>query len=552
MKSVALLLVWLFGIAPSLASQTQDTERVSLRVISVETSGDVIIDRGERDHVQVGDRVILRPRSGGAVRGKVSEVAERSARVQVLNSLTKPALGTRGEVMIPRVRLEAKSQKPQKKAPAKAPEHPPWENKDDDYSKDKPLLAQVGSVKPSERLSVLRGRVYEYSHQTWTTIDDRGDYFHRLGTDLEYSNPWGHGGSLNFDGELNLRHADIPDKQDENEVDVRLDRLSYRWGGHRFERDFIEGGRFLQSGMPEFGVLDGVEWIRSTENHDRYGASMGFLPELNTDYATLEDFQFASFYEWVVDAEERLRATAGVQKSFHHGDADRDLLIGKIQYDPAEGWSIYGSAWVDYYTAGDLKGPGFELTQGILSTRRTWKSGAGLDLSFERLRFADIDRFEFVQPSDPADLINDRYDRIGIEGWQDFGDEVRLSCDLGLWDDEDEQGFDGELAVSLEDFLFDEAYTDVALFGTMGEFTDTKGLRLSLGKTTQRGRWSLTYEAFDNHLQGFDFDDIIQHRIRIARDHYFQSGWSLSAYAQGHVFDEEGAWTVGIALEKGF
>src|SRR5215813_259492 len=61
-----------------------------------------------------------------------------------------------------------------------------------------------------------------------------------------------------------------------NGVSGVLYRLSYSIGGDRFAPDRIEVGRFLQYGMPEFGVLDGVEWDRRLAGGDSFGASVGF------------------------------------------------------------------------------------------------------------------------------------------------------------------------------------------------------------------------------------------------------------------------------------
>ena len=80
---------------------------------------------------------------------------------------------------------------------------------------------------------------------------------------------------LHFDGEVDW----LTEQNDESGLDLLVRRLSYAWGGTRFTAQRWEGGRFLQHGMPEFGVLDGIEWTRRRENGHRYGVSVGFLPE---------------------------------------------------------------------------------------------------------------------------------------------------------------------------------------------------------------------------------------------------------------------------------
>ena len=69
----------------------------------------------------------------------------------------------------------------------------------------------------------------------------------------------------------------------------------------------------------------------------------------------------------------RLSASAGFQKSWHNGDADRDLFVGKFHYLPLAGWDVHGTAWVDFYTSGDTKS-GLGLTQAYLTAHRTFAS----------------------------------------------------------------------------------------------------------------------------------------------------------------------------------
>ena len=69
-----------------------------------------------------------------------------------------------------------------------------------------------------------------------------------------------------------------------------------------------------------------------------------------------------------------------------------------------------------------------------------------------------------------------------------------------------------------------------------------------------RGYWDLVYELANHHENGFDddFDDIVQHRIRASRSQSFGNGWYFSVFGQGHIYDDENAWTVGLNLEKSF
>ena len=59
---------------------------------------------------------------------------------------------------------------------------------------------------------------------------------------------------MHYDLEVNYRRTDVPDLDGEENTRLRLDRASYHWGGTRFRKDRREVGRFLQSGMIEFGL----------------------------------------------------------------------------------------------------------------------------------------------------------------------------------------------------------------------------------------------------------------------------------------------------------
>ena len=51
-----------------------------------------------------------------------------------------------------------------------------------------------------------------------------------------------------------------------------------------------EAGRFLQNGMPEFGVIDGGEWSSRRKNGDRYGISR----EVQDEYSLQSQLRIAA------------------------------------------------------------------------------------------------------------------------------------------------------------------------------------------------------------------------------------------------------------------
>ena len=534
-------------------------ERVELRVSST-WPGKVVVDRGTRDALAIGDVVTFHPRTGGTIQGTVASLKERSAVVEFQNTDRIPPAGTRGEVMIPTARLTAPPTKEEKKETPPSGdktaegtgEHPPWQNKDEDYKEGAPLLSGMKPIRPKDREKTLTGRAYLIAQVTESPSGNYDNSFLRIGTDLIYNNPFSKGGSLRINAEIDYL---TEFQQDELTLDLLVRRLSYTRGGTRFSDTRWEVGRFLQHAMPEFGVLDGGEWSMRRSNGHRFGASVGFMPELLDDFDTGDDLQFSVWYEWVSDDREWLTVAAGYQKTWHNGAADRDLLVTRIRYLPLRGWKFNGTFWVDFYTGGDaIKGEGVELTQAVASLNRQWKN-SGLDIIYTRFRFPEILRNgEFIPPIFADEIANNRYDRLAANYWRQISPKTKLHGHLSGWDDEDDSGGAGELGLDWQDLLGRNSRLDVTGFVGYAQFEEVYGLRAEYVKFTPRGRWEFTYEITEHRLLGFppDVDDLIQHRARIGRVFYTVAGIDFNAWVEGVNYDEEFAWTVGLNLQKRF
>lgn len=523
---------------------------MQVRVNTSAPGGVVSVDRGKRDDVRPGDQVFFFPRSGGIFEGRVLEVGERLSRVELLDrELTLPA-GTRGEVLIPLNRREEQETPP----PAAGERLLPWANKDEKWTPSMPLLAQIEAVRPDERPRSLTGVLSLDMVGSVTSEDDRSDFFLRLGQDLDATNPFGWGGELHVELEETYKSFDIDDtdlSDDENSTSVRVDRLSYTHGGTRFDEHRFEGGRFLQYGMPEFGLVDGVEYSRRLENGHTVGGSLGFMPEPDPDLESGDDFQVSGYYRWVADESEELFAAGGYQKTLHNGSTDRDLLVGKFGYRPRGAWAYYGTVWVDLYTSSDdEKDSPVELTQAWMTASRRFESGNGLNVTFRHLQIPEIDRDEF-RPIDPDDLADDRRERLALSGWRWIGDGRRLHGDVGVWNDEDDTGADTSIGIDIEDVFIDGVRAGVTLFGADGSFSSVYGSRFSYGRP---GRWDVMYELSQNDWSDFDVDsdDLLQHRVRATREVHLQSGWDLSMYGQGLFWDDESSWSLGVYLQHSF
>ena len=557
-RSLTLLLTALFAWTTVQAEEDKGLDRVELRVTSTGPGSVVTVDRGKRDKVAVGDRVTFHARGGATHHGTVVHVDERSARVELRNKKVLPPAGTRGEVAIPRARFasEAEPQEPERKTEEKAPEgvgekHEPWENTDSEFTQDKPLLAGMKPVRPEERARRLQARAYLIAEITENPEGDFTNSFVRLGTDVVYENLFGHGGVLDVNVELDY----LTEGQNDNEgMDLLVQRFSYTLGGTRFRPMRWAFGRFLQDGMPEFGVLDGAEWSKRRANGHSYGASLGFMPEPDDDFDSLSDGQIAAWYGFVSGPDERLTLRGGYQKTWHDGQPDSDLLVVNARFIPGTGWDFHGTIWVDFYTGSDnIKGSGLEITQAIASLVRRGANGSGFDLTFLHQRFPEILRNGEFEPLLAAEIANNRLDRLSLDLWWWMTQKLEIHGFLSGWNDEDGSGGAAEFGVQLRDLLFQGSHADLTGFASAAQFEDVFGVRGSLGRATQKGSWEVFYEISNRHKLNFpnDRDDIIQHRFRLTVTIY-RNTWDVSAYGEGVLYDDQLTWTLGVTLQKDF
>jgi hypothetical protein len=558
-KLRALLLLWAVIAAGSWgrALPAQDPGRVAGRVTSQGASGTVVIDRGQRDRLEIGDLVQLLTRAGARLRGTVVQVEERSAVVELADRGAVVEPGTRIEVVIPSSRLAPPAEAPP--LPPTPPERleqpepqarPRWTNRDPDYQEGQPLLTGARAVRPEEREPTLHGRAYAGGSLVHTPGDSFRESFLRVGTELQVDNPFRMGGGLFFQGELNYKN----EVNDNAGIDLLVQRASYAFGGTRFSESRWEVGRFLQFGMPELGVLDGVEWGQRSKDGHRYGATIGFIPDLDDDFDTGKDLQFALYYNWVADDSERFLIGGGYQKSLHHGDNDRDLLVLKTHYLPDDGWIFDANAFVDfYYGRDDLKSGSVDLTQALATARRTFEDNSGVELTYRRIRFPEMQRSEFVRPL-PEDIRRDRLDRLGVDAWTLWGDDKRLHGHLSGFNDHDDSGGAAELGVDVADLFVDRSQTDVTAFGEVAQFSDTAGVRASMGVFVEDGRWDFFYEFSYNKLDHLpvDSDDLLQHRARVSRSYFTDDGWDLSIHGEVDFWDDQVSWFGGCQVQKTF
>jgi hypothetical protein len=567
--------LWLLAALPALAQdEGEERLRIDLRVSASGPGAVVVVDRGQADGLAQGDEVVFRPREGGIFRGSITRLDERTATVELFDPAFVPVPGTRGEVFVPRSRVLPPAPAPLPQPPvegappeqatppegaagaegqaAAPPPHPDWKNQDEEWTSEMPLLSRVKPVRPEERARLYTGRLTFFADGTWNTEDDRSDTQLRTGADLSVENPFGQGGELQVGAEFDHFVFDVPDDDDDETV-LRLDRLSYALGGTRFAPNRFEGGRFLQHGMPEFGFLDGVEWTHRRDNGHSYGASIGYMPELDLDFETGDDLQVAGFYEWVFDGASDLSLAAGAQKTWHEGEPDRDLVVARLDYLPPDSWDLRAATWVDLYDADDDGKGNAEITQALVSTSRLYGRD-GFTFTYRHLAFPELLREEEFTESIFEDLSAAHYDRLSLSAYHETPGDSRLRGSVGVWNDEDESGGDCEIGAEVPGVFVDAGRAGIALFAVDAAFSVDAGLRLNYGLADDAGRWDFYYVYADRHENDFshESDDLWEHTLRASRAFYMNDGWYMSTEAETRYFDDELAFSLTLFLQKTF
>ena len=532
-------------------AETQDSV-TPIEVHIAQVSGPrVTIDRGSTSGIAVGDVARFEDAAGVLMEGAVASVKTDSARIE-MNDLSEGMIlwvGQRGEVLVPSKRARADGTA---SAADDKPEHGPWPEPVGPWAPGRPLLAPMTSPQPEERDQDIRGRFYT----RYQYADDRegsGRRYQRFwsGLDLELTNPFERGGQFRFRGDYSYRDY-LKGVSSDDDSDARLQRFSYRHGTAIDDPARIEVGRFLHSEFSAFGLLDGVEYVRRLEDGSRVGFSLGMQPTRTDELTTAEDVASSVFYRWVAD--EDLNLGAGYQKTWHKGKADRDLVVGTLNWTLAERTYLRAAAKVDYQDGNTVHGSkGFQLSDLHVSLDHRFEQSAGIGLYASYADWPELLRDEFPLVLQET-IANQQVSRLGLRGWKQVAHGIRLNGRVGGWQDNDHSGGSAELRCSLRDVLYEGGEFSLAIFDTEGAFSSGIGARALLTHWFDETTLRLGYETTRYEQAGFTGDQqaLMHHLWRASLDTRLARDLDLSLNVDQRFGDEQDAFSAMLRLQWRF
>lgn len=479
-------------LAVSLPAQGQ--ERTVQVTVTAVGDRSVYLDHGRDVGFVVGTLVRLFPPGAGELEVEVRAVSQTSARADVPPGVALPPVGTQGEA---RVVVAAAAPSPGAVPPPTraVPEHPPWMRREDPRAPDQPLLVPTFGQRPEQRPATLDGRLIASSQ--WN-LDRSGDadaeyWLSRLGVRADAVNQFGAAERVRIAGEFDDRRVAIDGRPDSDDQNLRLDLASVAFGTEHYAATGLEVGRFFSPHLPEIGLVDGAEVVRRFEGGLQVGVGLGAYPRPFPAHDTGDDFGLHVFADYTADAARSLATTFGVQKTWHRGEADRDLLLWRGEWRPARRVWLLASSKVDIYTGSDrIKGSGAELTEALVQAR--WDGddlGTGVMLS--RFTWPELKRAEYQDL--PAELVRDGFvERVGWNGRWRAATWLSLRARADSWHDQDRSGetFGGDFDVqrlwnqtsvlSVSTFLIDGGYSSgpgarVTLRDRLGDVSWRAGYR---------------------------------------------------------------------------
>ena len=527
------------------------TRQIAATVITV-SGRSVFLSAGRDNGVTPGDLVSIQLASGGRIEAIVQDVSATNARLEIPDGVELPQVNDRGEITI--TLADDKPEQPTPTQREEAPEHPPWERREAERSKDQPLLAPAFSIAPEDRPTEIHGRVFSQLRFTSDTGGGRdNDFtFSRVGTSMRVTNPFKFGGELRFSGDLSYRGADLLNRS-ESDGDLRIDRLSYTVGGHEHSPYRLQIGRFYSQSVPEIGLIDGAEAAIQLKDGWRLGSGLGFYPVPFPERDTGEDYGVHFFADYQSDAEHAFSSTFAYQQTWHDGEADRNLFIGRFNVRPTESLWISGVTLIDLYGSGDsVKSEDFGITELLLQARYTPTRKTGLSATYVHTTWPELLRREFALL--PDELIRDGVvDRLNTSAWVRLNKNLRLTGRANAWGDQNNSGYGGEVSADWSDVWRPTSSIHSAVYFNDNDLNTGLGLRLRGRERLGIFSVSAGYDLFQYTTKGLigGNESFTRHSLRA--DTSWSSGpWSYTVSGTYSFGQFEDSYSVGLYMNYRF
>ena len=531
-----------------------------LQVVVTSVSGQsVFIDKGRLDGVTAGMDLVLHPSDGSTIHAVITIVSAGSSRADLPSGVEVPSIGTTGEVMLP----TSAAPPPDEPAPdgavgapeATVPEHPPWKTDLSGVSPDEPLLAPVSRQKPEDRPTKLSGRAYINSRLTHDGGSGRDATFTtvRMGASFTVRNLLRDGGRFRFDGETAVHHDMFTGRDSETEVNWRLERLSYAFGGEDYAPYRIEFGRFYSIYLPELGLIDGAEAALQLTHGFTIGAGAGMIPLNNRDRDWDGDFGAHVFVNYESEKPGFASATLGYQKTWHDWEADRDQVVGRVNLRPNDQLWLLGSFRADIYDSGDeIKGPGVELTELWTQVRYTPVKYFGASAGYSRFRWPELERGDYRLL--PVEIIeNGRVDRMSLSAWMKPIEDLRFTASFDYWEDETNDGTSGDLTVDWSGFGPDYPSLRATGFFVDGNFNSGSGFRFEARQQYKSMSAYLGYEFFQyDGVATLGGDDSHVRNLVRGGVGWYLGKWYLDFSGDYYFGEEDDVYTLGLYISYRF
>lgn len=544
-KPIILITSILLAISAGIWAENSETELLQVTVTAA-SGRSVLIDHGRNSGLVPGMRVNLFPPGLGLVPGYLQNVSADSARVELPPGTPLPAIGSIGEVEIPST-SDAEDEESNKEEDSE--EHPPWTRELKVRDPDEPLLAPFYRDKAKDREPTINGHLFTHFNYTMDRGEDRElDYYlGRVGVSGTATNLFNQGGQLNFRGEGNLRGVNRDQGDDDSETRFRLDRLSYAVGGHAYSDFRGEVGRFYSRYVPELGLVDGVEGAVQLRNGISVGLGLGSYPLPFTEREEGDDVGFHAFVEYESEADHALTAIAAYQKTWHRGDEDRDLVVGRLNVRPTETIWLHGSVKADLHGSDDtLEEKTIEVSQAWFQARFMPDRKKGASVSFSHYSWPELKRAEFQGL--PDDLFTDGYiERTSLYGWFRPTDNVRVSARGNYWSDQDNTGNGGELGLDWTNIAGHRTSLHGNVSYTEATFNDGIGFRGEVRQNLKIVDLFAGYQQFNysqNNLISGD-EDYVRQTVR-AGVNWSKGRWYNSLSSDYYFGDGESS--IGVML----